>query len=84
MVSVTHSFAQTSQRLASRSLRALQHCQYCYKQEPPWETGRLFAFYAYCQSSRNLVYYAWYYHWAGYHPRQRWRTGGEVGRGAEL
>jgi len=65
MVFVTHSFAQTSQRLASRSLRTLRHCQYCYKQKPSQETGRLFAFYAYCQTSRNLVYYAWCYHWGG-------------------
>lgn len=57
MVSVTHSFAQTSQRLASRSLRTLRHCQYCHKQEPSQETGRLFAFYACCQTSRNLLYY---------------------------
>ena len=57
MVSVTHSFAQASHWLASRSLRMLQYCQYFYKQEPSWEPGRLFAFYAYCQSGRNLVYY---------------------------
>jgi len=44
MVFVTHSFAQTSQWLASRSLRTSQYCQYCYKQEPSQETGRLLRF----------------------------------------
>jgi len=37
MVFVTHSFVQTNLRLASEKPRTLQHCQYCYKQEPSWK-----------------------------------------------